>query len=78
MRTNLAGGSSQARLVIACTIDASGNVKNARVLEAGPAVMTAKVVAALRDWKFQPALRGNQPIEVTAIFGFSIDTNDRF
>jgi TonB family protein len=78
MRTNLAGGSPQARLVIACTIDASGNVKNARVLEAGPAVMTAKVVAALRDWKFQPALRGNQPIEVTAIFGFGIDTNDRF
>jgi outer membrane biosynthesis protein TonB len=49
-----------------------------RVLEAGPAEMTAKVIAALRSWKFQPALRGNQPVEVTAILGFGIDTSDRF
>jgi TonB family protein len=65
-------------MVVTCTLDASGNIKNARVLEAGPAEMTAKVVAALRSWKFQPAMRGNQPVEVTAILGFGIDTNDRF
>jgi len=78
LRTDLAGGVPRARMVLACALDASGNLKNVRVLEAGPAQMTAKVLAALRSWKFQPAMRGNQPVEVTAILGFGIDTNDRF
>ncbi len=78
IRTDLAAGLPRARMVVACALDASGNLKNVRVLEAGPAEMTAKVLAALRSWKFQPAMRGNQPVEVTAILGFGIDTNDRF
>jgi len=48
------------------------------VLEAGPAGMTAEVIAALHSWKFQPAMRGNQPVAVTAILGFGISTDDRF
>jgi TonB family protein len=78
VRTDLPNGLPRARMVVTCTLDASGNVRNPRVLEAGPATMTAKVLAALRGWKFQPAMRNNQPIEVTAILGFGIDTNDRF
>lgn len=78
MRTDLADGLPRARMVVTCTLDASGNLKSLRVLEAGPADMTAKILAALRSWKFQPAMRGNQPVEVTAILGFGIDTNDRF
>jgi len=77
-RTDLPEGLPHARMVVACTIDASGNLKNLRVLEPGPAEMTAKITAALRGWKLQPAMRGDQPIEVTAILGFGIDTNDRF
>ena len=64
-------------MVLTCTLDAAGNLKGLRVRETGPAEMTAKVVAALRSWKFQPAMRGDQPVEVTAILGFGIDTNDR-
>jgi TonB family protein len=78
VRTTLPAGLPRARMVVTCTLDASGNVRNVRVLEAGPATMTAKVVAALNSWKFQPALRGDQPVEVTAILGFGVDTNDRF
>jgi TonB family protein len=77
-RTDLPDGLPHARMLIACTIDASGNLKQVRVLEPGPAEMTAEVVAALRNWKLQPAMRGDQPIEVTAILGFGIDTNDHF
>jgi hypothetical protein len=78
IRTDLADGLKPSRIVVACTLDAAGNLKNVRVLEAGPADMTAKILAALHSWKFQPAMRGDQPVEVTAILGFGIDTNDRF
>lgn len=78
LRTDLAEGLPHARLVITCILDASGNVKNPRVLEAGPAALTAKILAALPSWKFQPAMRDNYPVEVTAILGFGINTNDRF
>ena len=78
IRTGLPEGLPNARMVVACTLDASGNLKNLRVLEPGPAGMTAKVIAALRSWKFEPAMRGDQPVPVTAIIGFGIDTNDRF
>jgi len=76
--TKLGEGLPPARMVVTCTLDAAGNLKNLKVLEPGPAAMTAKVVAALRTWKFQPAMRGTEPVEVTAILGFGIDTNDRF
>lgn len=78
VRSDLPQGLPHARMVVTCFIDASGNPRNLHVLEAGPADMTAKVVAALRAWKFQPALRGNQPVEVKAIIGFNINTDDRF
>jgi TonB family protein len=78
LRSDLPEGLPRARMVVTCKVDASGNVKNLRVLEPGPAQMTAKVLAALRNWKFQPAMRNNQPLEVTAILGFGIDTSDHF
>jgi len=40
--------------------------------------MTSKVLAALPRWKFQPAMRDGKAVEVNAILGFNIDTNDRF
>jgi TonB family protein len=78
LSNDLPDGLPRARMVVTCTLDASGKVKNLKVLDPGPAQMTAKVVAALRNWKFQPAMRNSQPVEVTAILGFGIDTNDRF
>jgi Gram-negative bacterial TonB protein C-terminal len=78
IRTDLADGLPHARMVVTCILDASGNLKNVRVLEAGPVDMTARILLALRSWKFQPAMRGNQPVEVTAILGFGVDTTDRF
>jgi len=78
LRSDLPAGMPHARVVIACILDTSGNLKNLRVLEAGPPEMTAKILAALNGWKFRPATRGAQPVEVNAILGFGIDTNDRF
>lgn len=78
VRVTLPDGLPRRRMVVTCTLDASGNLKNFRVLEPGSADMTAKVLAALRSWKLQPALRGDQPVEVKAILGFGINTDDRF
>jgi hypothetical protein len=78
IRTELPANLPHARVVIKCRLDASGNLKNLQVLEPGPAAMTAKIMAALPSWKFRPAMRGTQPVEVDAILGFNIDTNDRY
>jgi hypothetical protein len=77
IHTDLPAGLPHVRLVVTCVLDASGNLKNLHVLEAGSADMTAKVMAALPSWKFSPVMIGNQPVEVNAILGFNIDTNDR-
>jgi hypothetical protein len=77
LRTDLPAGLPRSRMVIACILDASGNLKSLRVDEPGPPAMTAKVMAALESWKFRPAMRGGQPVEVNALLGFGIDTNDR-
>ncbi len=78
IRTTLPADLPRARVVIKCTLDASGNLRNLQVLEPGPAAMTAKIMAALPSWKFRPTMRGAQPVEVNAILGFNIDTNDRY
>ena len=78
LRTDLPADLPHARVVIKCTLDSSGNLKHLQVLEPGPAAMTAKIMAALPIWKFRPATRGVQPVEVNAILGFNIDTNDRY
>jgi hypothetical protein len=78
LRTDLPKDLPHARVVVKCKLDSSGNLKNLQVLEPGPATMTAKIMAALPSWKFRPATRGAQPVEVNAILGFNIDTNDRF
>jgi len=78
VRVDLPKGTAAGRMVVACIIDASGNLGNIKVLEPGSAQMTANVVAALRSWKFQPATLGDKPVQVTAILGFGINTDDRF
>ena len=74
MRVELPTGLHKSRLVLACILDRSGQLRNVRVLEKGGPEMTNKILASLPNWKFQPALRGSQPIEVNAILGFNIDT----
>jgi hypothetical protein len=75
MRTDLPQGLASPRLVIFCILDRNGVLKDLHVSEAGTPEMTAKVMAALPAWKFRPAFRGNEPVEVNAILGFNIDTN---
>ncbi|MGA9896575.1 MAG: hypothetical protein WBQ09_00620 [Terriglobales bacterium] len=74
MRTDLPANLKRSRLIIACVLDRSGLLRNPRVLAPGAHELTIKVLAALPAWKFRPAFRGEQPVEVNAILGFDIDT----
>ncbi len=62
------------RVVISCTIDRTGNLKNLKIVDGKSSALAAKILSALETWRFRPVLRGEQPVEVTAILGFNIDT----
>jgi hypothetical protein len=74
MRKDLPQGLRSTHVVIVCTLDRSGDLKDLKVLEPGAAETTSKILVALHSWKFRPAFRGNDPVEVNAIIGFGIDT----
>jgi hypothetical protein len=74
MRKELPVGLRSTRVVIACIVDRSGDVKDLKVLEPGAAETTSKILVALHSWKFRPAFRGEEPVEVNAILGFGVDT----
>jgi hypothetical protein len=74
MRADLPTGLTRSRIVIACILDKSGMLKNVRVLEPASSQASGKLLAALAAWKFRPAQRGAEAVEVNAILGFNIDT----
>ena len=76
LRTDLPanGIKRSSRVVIACVLDRSGSLKNLQVLKSDPGAGTARILAALSTWKFIPAQRGSEPVEVNVILGFNIDT----
>ncbi|MGA7077891.1 MAG: hypothetical protein WBY61_04185 [Terriglobales bacterium] len=74
LRDDLPSGLRPTYVVFACILDRSGNLKDIKVLEPGAAETTSKILAALHNWKFRPAYRGNEPVEVNAFLGFGIDT----
>jgi TonB family protein len=75
MRTDLPSDLQQSRLIVACIVDRTGTIKNLRVLQSENTEFESKVLAALASWKFSPAFRGNQAVEVNAILGFGVNTN---
>ncbi len=74
IRKDLPDGLRPTRVVIACILDRSGVLKDLKVLEPGAQETTSRILTALPNWKFQPAMRGNEPVEVNAILGFGVDT----
>ncbi len=74
IRDDLPRGLRPTYVVFACILDRSGNLKDVKVLEPGAAETTSKILVALHNWKFRPAFRENEPVEVNAFLGFGIDT----
>jgi hypothetical protein len=74
MRVNVPSDAAPSHLLIACVLDQNGVIRHWHVLQADSSDFSAKILAALPDWKFTPAFRGSQPVEVNAILGFGVDT----
>jgi hypothetical protein len=74
IRTDLPPGLKKTRLVVTCTMDRAGILRNVKILQGPPSEKVSLVTAALSKWRFRPVLRGNDPIAVDAILGFNVDT----
>lgn len=74
MRVNLPADLQPSRLLIACVVDSNGSLRHWHVLQADSGDFSAKILAALPDWKFTPAFRGGEAVAVNAILGFGVDT----
>jgi hypothetical protein len=74
IRAELPPGLKKSRLVVSCTMDRAGLLRNLKVLQGPSSETKAKVMMALSRWRFRPVLRGNDPINVDAILGFNVDT----
>ena len=74
IRKDLPDGLRPTRVVFTCILDRNGDLKDLRVMDPGASETTSKILAALPNWKFRPAFRGSEPVELTAIIGFGIDT----
>jgi hypothetical protein len=62
------------QVIVACTIDRSGVLREFRVLEASDTNLASRILTALANWRFRPVLRRDTPIEVSAILGFHVGT----
>src|ERR1700690_4138071 len=74
LRVNLPPHLQPSRLLIACVIDQNGSLRHWHVLQSDSSDFSAKILAALPGWKFTPAFRGNEAVEVNAILGFGSET----
>ena len=75
LHADLPAGILRVPVTIACILDREGVIKSAHILQSSDRQTAAKIMAALPNWKFRPALRGEQPVEVNAILGFSTNTD---
>jgi outer membrane biosynthesis protein TonB len=75
IRTDLPIDLPHQKLVVRYVLDRNGNLQSPQVLNAESSDFESKLLAALANWKFTPALRGREAIEVNVILGFGIDTN---
>lgn len=59
---------------LSVVIDEQGHMRNVRVVRSLGLGLNEKAVEAVSKWKFKPALKGGQPVAVSA----NVDINFRF
>lgn len=74
IRVKLPSDLQRSRLLVECVLDRNGALRHWHVLQADSSDLSSKILSALPEWKFSPAFRGNEAVEVNAILGFGVDT----
>lgn len=62
------------RILVSCTLGKDGRLSDVKIVEGATSTAAAPLAAALADWIFRPVMRGDTPIAVQAVLGFSVDT----
>ncbi|HUR37723.1 MAG TPA: hypothetical protein VM009_07890 [Terriglobales bacterium] len=62
------------RAIISCVVTRDGTLRDVHLLEKVVESVREDLLQALATWRFRPALRGDEPIEVDALLGFHVDT----
>ena len=60
------------RLVVYAFIDERGEMQNVRVIRGAGQAVDQFALATLKRWAFRPALRGETPVAVEALFGIPL------
>jgi hypothetical protein len=76
LRAELPDGLGRPRVAVLCTIDTRGQFHLVKMIEGSTTPVSARLLGSLSGWRFRPAMRGDQPVQVTAILGFNIDTRN--
>jgi hypothetical protein len=63
-----------ARILLAGIMDRNGSLRELRVVNAASQELAQHLIDAVQRWHFRPALRGDDPVEVDAVFGLNVDT----
>jgi hypothetical protein len=74
MRGELPKGLRPSDVLIQCVIERNGAVRDLKLLpgSSSPAAVTDALLHALATWRFRPVLRGEDAVDVDAIFGFGL------
>ena len=62
------------RILVSCTLGKDGKLSDVKIVEGETSTAAAPLTAALAEWIFRPVMRGDTPIAVQAVLGFSVDT----
>jgi hypothetical protein len=62
------------RILITGTLGEDGRLRDLKIIEGASSKSAASLAAALTDWIFRPVMRGEKPVAVQAMLGFSVDT----
>ena len=72
MSVALRGAKITATVVIGCIIDIDGNVRNPQVVKSSGYDVDENAMTAVRQWKFKPATKEDQPVPVHITIEFTM------
>jgi len=61
-------------IVLSGRIDQNGVLQHVKILESKSKLATDQLLAAIRNWRFRPVLRGTVAVDVDVLLGFGITT----